>query len=189
MCCALVNTSPVTTGCRKPEANMCSSSAPLCSFFSHSFSSATSASRLRLLVRVSSPAAGREINLKKSRPRIRATGYAAVLFSPGPGVNPHRKRFRIVSNTQSKSQTLQTHPLQLLSVDTISLQSSKWAIRPLCACVSITLPAATLASRSSRYDGIEPTKHFLKKYLARARLAVLASTFTCGKEHIFFGTL
>jgi hypothetical protein len=32
-----------------------------------------------------------------------------------------------------------------------------------------------LATRSSGHDGIEPTKHFLKKYLARARLAEFAS--------------
>src|ERR1043165_1569767 len=56
ICWALVNTSPVTTGCRKSAANMCSNSAALCSFFSHSFSSAISASRSPLLVRVSSPA-------------------------------------------------------------------------------------------------------------------------------------
>jgi hypothetical protein len=38
-------------------------------------------------------------------------------------------------------------------------------------------------------DWIEPIKHSLKKYLACARLAVLASAFTRRKEHVFFGTL
>jgi hypothetical protein len=52
------------------------------------------------------------------------------------------------------------------------------------------LTTAPIATRSSGHDGIEPIKHCLQKYLlARARLAVLASAFTCCKEHVFFGTL
>src|SRR6476660_765625 len=39
------------------------------------------------------------------------------------------------------------------------------------------------------FDGIEPIKHFLKEYLARAGFAMLASAFTRCKEHIFLGTL
>ena len=45
-----------------------------------------------------------------------------------------------------------------------------------------------IATRSSGHDGIEPIKHLLKEYLAGTCLTVLASAFTCRKEHIFFGT-
>jgi hypothetical protein len=45
-----------------------------------------------------------------------------------------------------------------------------------------------MSTRSSGHDGIEPIKHFLKKYLSRARLTMLASAFTCRKQQIFFTT-
>src|SRR5204862_6005555 len=38
-------------------------------------------------------------------------------------------------------------------------KSSKCATRPFCPCVSITLPAVSLATRPSGHDGIEPAKH------------------------------
>ena len=52
-------------------------------------------------------------------------------------------------------------------MDAISLQSSKCAIRLLCACVSITLPAASLATRPSGHDGIEPAKQISADLVTR----------------------
>jgi len=45
------------------------------------------------------------------------------------------------------------------------------------------------SARSSGKDRIEPVKHSLKKYLARAGLAVLASALARRKEHVLFRTL
>src|SRR6188472_4591756 len=51
-----------------------------------------------------------------------------------------------------------------------------------------TPPHRMMATRSSAHNGIEPTKHLLKQYLAGTHLTVLASAFTCREKHIFLRT-